>query len=297
MPTIEQLGNHLARLHELQSVVRTMKTLSAASIRQYEQATQTLVDYYRTVELGLHVALRDRERPPKPRSHGERTPLVAIVFGSDLGLCGRFNEDLADFLIERLEAISIPHQKSRVLVVGTRIATRIEQTGQAVEENFLAPSSVARITASIQQILLKIDEWHPEKGADRVYVFYNHHISSAHYRPTVVKLLPVNLRSFHRLETQPWPTHVLPTYTMDCEHMFSALLRQYLFVTLFRACAESQASEHGSRLAAMRAAEKNLQERVDEVGMEFRQARQGLITSELLDVVAGFEALTGGKSF
>lgn len=149
-----------------------------------------------------------------------------------------------------------------------------------------------RITASIQQILLKIDEWRTEKGVDHVYVFYNRHVSSARYQPAAVALLPVNLRHFHRLEEEPWPSRVLPTYTLDRERLFSTLLRQYFFVTLFRACAESLASEHGSRLATMRVAEKNLQERVDEVGMAFRQARQGLITGELLDVVAGFEALT-----
>lgn len=295
MPTIEQLGRRLDSLHELQSVVRTMKALSAVSIRQYEQAARALVDYYRTVELGLHVVLRDREQPPEPRPHGER-PLATIVFGSDHGLCGRFNEDLADYVMERLEATSTPRQERIVLAVGARIAARLEQAGQAVEEDFLVPGSAARITASIQQILLKIDEWRTEKEVDHVYVFYNRHVSSARYRPTGVELLPVNLRRFHRLEEEPWPSRVLPTYTLDRERLFSTLLRQYFFVTLFRACAESQASEHGSRLAAMRDAEKNLQERVDELGTEFRQARQGLITGELLDVVAGFEALAGGST-
>ncbi len=295
MPRIEHLGQQLASLHELQSVVKTMKALSAASIRQYEQAARALVDYYRTVELGLHVVLREREQPTQPRPHGER-PLVAVVLGSDHGLCGRFNEDLADHVMQRLAAVSAPRQQRVVLAVGARIAARLEQAGQAVAADFSVPGSAARITASVQQILLKLDEWHTEHGAGHVYVFYNRHLSSARYRPTDVQMLPVNLRRFHRLEARPWPSRVLPTYTMERERLFSSLLRQYFFVTLFRASAESQASEHGSRLAAMRAAEKNLQERADEVGLAFRQARQGLITGELLDVVAGFEALAAENS-
>lgn len=67
------------------------------------------------------------------------------------------------------------------------------------------------------------------------------------------------------------------------------------FVTLLHTRTQSQVSEHGNLLAAIHAAEKNLQERVDEMVTGFRQARQSLITSELLDVVAGFEALTGRK--
>jgi F-type H+-transporting ATPase subunit gamma len=79
---------------------------------------------------------------------------------------------------------------------------------------------------------------------------------------------------------------------MPREALLSRLLRQYLFVSIFRACAESQASEHASRLAAMQAAERNLDTRLEEVTMTFRRARQDVITSELLDVVAGFEAIT-----
>ena len=82
---------------------------------------------------------------------------------------------------------------------------------------------------------------------------------------------------------------------MDRERRHSHLLHQYLFVSIFRACAESQASEHSSRLAAMQSAQRNLDERLDEVTMTFRRARQNVITSELLDVVAGFEALTSNK--
>lgn len=66
--------------------------------------------------------------------------------------------------------------------------------------------------------------------------------------------------------------------------------------TLFRACAESQASEHASRLAAMQAAQHNLDERLEEVALNFRRARQNVITSELLDVVSGFEAITRKSS-
>jgi F-type H+-transporting ATPase subunit gamma len=79
---------------------------------------------------------------------------------------------------------------------------------------------------------------------------------------------------------------------MQRETLLGRLVQQYLFVLVFRACAESQASEHASRLAAMQAAQRNLDERLDDVNMTYRRARQDAITAELLDVVAGFEAST-----
>jgi len=75
--------------------------------------------------------------------------------------------------------------------------------------------------------------------------------------------------------------------------LLSKLIHQYLFVSLFRACAESQASEHASRLSAMKSAQRNLDDRLNEVSMQFRHARQTEITAELLDIVSGFETIVG----
>lgn len=294
MPSLEQLGRQLASLQELQSVVHTMKVLSAASIRQYEQAVQALGDYERTVELGLHVVLRERQRPPEATLVQGQRPLAAIVFGSDHGLCGRFNEDLTSYVEERLRPHMVAGRPLWLLVVGARLAARLEQAGLPVQADFLVPGSATRIAASVQQILLKVDEWRTDHGVEQVQVFYNRHHAGAQLRPLGRTLLPVNLRRLHRLEEAPWPSQVLPTFSMEREQLFAALLRQYFFVILFRACAESLASEHASRLAAMRSAEANLQERSQDLGRSFRQARQGQITAELLDVVAGYEALMAG---
>ena len=78
---------------------------------------------------------------------------------------------------------------------------------------------------------------------------------------------------------------------MNPDRLFSALVRQYLFVSLYRAYTESMASENGARLSSMQAAEKNIQERLEELTAMHRQQRQESITSELLDIVSGFEAL------
>jgi len=85
-------------------------------------------------------------------------------------------------------------------------------------------------------------------------------------------------------------------HTMPRASLLAAVVRQYLFVMLFRACAESLAAEHGARLAAMQAAEKALGERLGDLAKDYRRKRQERITAELLDVVGGFEVLTGGAS-
>lgn len=296
METAEQLHNQLDSLDELRTIVKTMKALSAASIRQYEQAVEALAGYFRTVERGLHVVLKEMQHPAAPSRAHEPQRLAAIVFGSDHGLCGRFNEEISEHTMSRLKETGIDPQHRLVLAVGARVAASLEQKNQAVEENFMVPGSATRITATVQQILLKVDEWRERTDVDEVYLFYNRHSSRKAYQPTGFRLLPIDLQRFRELEEQAWPSRSLPTFTMERETLLRRLLHQYLFVSIFRACAESQASEHSSRLAAMQSAERNLDDRIEEVTMQFRRARQDAITSELLDVVVGFEAVTAGKS-
>jgi F-type H+-transporting ATPase subunit gamma len=295
MESLELLHNQLDSLEDLRTIVKTMKALSAASIRQYEQAVAALGHYYRTIERGLHVVLKDMQHMPTASHVVESRPMAAIVFGSDHGLCGRFNEEVTGHAIRRMASIPANTQKRFLLAVGARAAAALEQEGETVEEDFLVPGSAAQITATVQQILLKVDEWREYAGVHYVYLFYNRHSGSKGYTPTNFELLPINLKRFHRLEEQAWPSRSLPTFTMERETLLQRLLNQYLFVSIFRACAESQASEHASRLAAMQSAQRNLDDKLEEVTMIFRRARQNAITSELLDVVAGFEAIMGQR--
>lgn len=303
MESLEQLHRQLDSLEELRTIVKTMKALSAASVRQYEQAVKALTGYYQTVERGLYVVLKntpslqtaahDAHQLLHLRQSRHPRRLGSIVFGSDHGLCGRFNEDITTYALERMQSTAADPDNQLLLAVGARVAASLEHEGQMAEDVFLVPGSASQITLTVQQILLKVDEWLEQAGVHYVYLFYNRHSGGKGYRPAGFELLPVNLHRFHRLEEKVWPSRSLPTFTMNHEQLFARLLRQYLFVTIFRACAESQASEHTSRLSAMQSAQRNLDDRLDEVTMTFRRARQAVITSELLDVVSGFEAITG----
>lgn len=293
MESFQQLHKQLDNLEELRTIVKTMKALSAASIRQYEQAVEALSGYYQTIERGLHAVLKDMHALPAPDpARAADVPRGVVVFGSDHGLCGRFNEEITQ---RALAHISSNPAKPEVLclAVGARVGARLEQEGQQVEEVFFVPGSATQIASTVQQILIKIDEWREGAAVHDVHLFYNRHSAREGYEPTEMRLLPIDLRRFHRLQEERWPSRSLPMYTMASGSLLSRLLHHYLFVLLFRACAESQSSEHASRLAAMQSAERNLDARLEDVTMLFRRARQDAITSELLDVVSGFEVIMG----
>jgi len=107
------------------------------------------------------------------------------------------------------------------------------------------------------------------------------------------RLLPLDDAWRRALSALPWPTKYLPEVMGAGTDTLRALIREYLFISLFRACAESLASENASRLAAMQRAEKNIHDQLEELHGEFHRVRQSGIDEELFDVIAGFEALSG----
>ena len=112
------------------------------------------------------------------------------------------------------------------------------------------------------------------------------------YEPIHQQLLPLDEGWQHQLAKTPWPTHRLPEVMGSRTTTLRTLIREYLFVSLFRACAESLASENASRLSAMQRADKNIDELLEHLNSKFHRLRQSSIDEELFDVVSGFEALS-----
>ncbi len=142
------------------------------------------------------------------------------------------------------------------------------------------------------ELLVKIEEWRIEREIDQIVMFYNSLISGSSFKPRMVYLYPLDLNWLQRLSEKKWPSRSIPTFTLDYDSLLSSLVQHYLFFSLYRAFVESLASENASRLSSMQMAEKNLEEHLNELHIQFNRQRQAGITSELLDILTGFEALT-----
>lgn len=294
METTETVKRRINNTEDLLSIVKTMKTLAAINIRQYEKAVESLGDYYRAIEMGFQVLLHQAPQAvlPEGAPHGR---CGVIILGSDQGMCGQFNEQIATFALEELGRLRVHRSERAVLALGARLVAHLEALEQPPDDTRAIPGSVAGITPLIQDIVMKIDAWRSQQGISRVLLFYNRPLPGAAYRPHMLHLLPVNLARLRRLVRKEWPSRGLPMFTMDWQPLFSALLRQYLFVAIYRAFAESLMSENASRLTTMQAAERNIGEHLEALTALFHQQRQQAITEELLDIVSGFEVLTAAQ--
>jgi F-type H+-transporting ATPase subunit gamma len=219
------------------------------------------------------------------------------VFGSDQGLVGQFNDVVADYAVKTLAALPA---KPEVWAVGERVHARLADAGLPLTGLFTVPNSVKAITPLVGQILVESEAHRSPSttlrtGQDEVYelhLFYNRPTSGAAYAPVNQRLLPLDETWRRNLAELSWPTGNLPEVMGDGITTLRALIREYLFVSLFRACAESLASENASRLAAMQRADQNIDELLEELNGTFHRLRQSGIDEELFDVISGFEALT-----
>lgn len=293
--TTENLRRKIKSASDLQSVVRTMKALTASSIGQYERSVEALADYYRTIELGLHACL-PRDGAPLAASSASTarynsTPVNAIVFGSDQGLVGQFNDVVAEFAFGQLSQFLEIKRPVKIWAVGERVRDRLLDLGLIDVGLNSVPNSVAAISPLVGQILVDNQVGQGDALVSNLQLFYNRPLAAAIYEPVTKQLLPLDEAWRQNLISLTWPTKTVPEAIGGKANALRPLISSYLFVSLFRACAESLASENASRLAAMQRAEKNIDDLLEDLNGSFHRLRHSNIDEELFEVVSGFEAL------
>jgi F-type H+-transporting ATPase subunit gamma len=286
--TLESLRRKLDGAAKLESVVRAMKALAASSIGQYEAALRALGHYQGSVEIGLHTCIPLDAAPLRRSARPTPRPIGAIVFGSDQGLVGRFNEVIAEFVLQRLNAM--PGRKL-VWGVGERICEHLTVAGLPLAGQYPVPGSADAINAIVEQLQMQSEASHSKGECVEVYVFNNCPQSLALYAPVSLRLLPLDARSISQHEHPVRPSAGLREALGAGDGTLGALVREYLFICLYKACAESLASENGSRLAAMQSAQKNIESLSAALSRSYYRLRQSSIDEELFDVMTGFNAL------
>ena len=286
MPTLESLNRKIKTAHDLLGVVRTMKSLAAVNIRQFERAVVSLEQYRQVVELGWTVFLRmGRPMDTQPRSLGS----ICLIVGTDQGMCGPFNESLWPFAHDQIT----DGQNWVFWSVGEKMRGILADVGAHADAHFPAPSSLNAVNDQIRRVVAMIERWRSANKLEQFAVC--HHVLAEHggVAPVFEHVLPLDAAWAEERRSSPWPNRCLPMLGASRDIMFTHLFRQYLFISFYRAFAQSLAAENAARLMAMQAAEKNILELLDDLQARFREQRQAGITNELLDIISGFEALSG----
>lgn len=293
---LENVKHKAKGISKLESVVKTMKILSAANMAQYEQAISALATYAQVIELGLSVCFKDMAQNEtadnEPQKDSKTTYL--IVFGSDQGLVGQFNEVVNSFTNDFLSSLQGDVQ---LWVVGERIYTRLEESGAPLVKKYDVPTHTEIITQLVGQLLIDCQSYRPQETMSRLFVIHNQLKGAMNYEPVVTQILPLDREWQRSIASDKWPTKKLPEIMGLKDHTLGSLIKEFIFISLYKSCAHSLASENASRLASMQRAEKNIEELVDQMDHSVQQLRQKNIDEEIFDVISGSEdLLTNGQT-
>jgi F-type H+-transporting ATPase subunit gamma len=290
--TLEALSRRTETLSSIRGIVHTMKTMSAINAVPYEHAARSIESYHQTVLGGLRAFVA--KTGPISVPSVARAEQLLMVFGSDHGLCGNYNEVLVESA--RSEALRMGGH-ARVLCVGARMSDALADQGLKPESTFLPPASADGIGRLASDIVTRLDEIGGGDVHNRIAVtlVFTRRAEKGQRESEVSQLLPVAPSLLSGSAKSGWQSRSLPDYTMQPTPLLAALLRNHIFASVFRASAEAMVTENAARLALMQQAEQAVDDRLEEVGGQFRLVRQDEITNELMDIIIGFEVITPGR--
>lgn len=290
MSTLEMLRARIESTEDLQSLIRSMKSLAAANVHQFDGATTSLRAFRETIDLGLQALFMQHPW------HELRTPVrsgsdVLIAFGSDRGLCGNFNEAIADLVGRHVSRGGDAASDHDIIAVGGQAAALMTELGAAPRDAIALPSTLHGLGEVCEHILILLDDRQQAAPIRRVETIFNSRTEDGRTVPRAHVILPAPADHLRVLQQRPWPSRRRPTFSVAAGALFSWLIRQHIFASLMHAGLSSMASENAARLDAMTRAEQRIGDLLQSLTSDYRTLRQTTITRELIDLVRGYEVL------
>jgi F-type H+-transporting ATPase subunit gamma len=287
MPSLKALRKRIATVRSTQKITKAMKMVAAAKLRRAQEAAERARPYAEKVIEMFGAVVSDLEGTAHPllaRRAEQRIELVVVT--SDRGLCGGYNANL----LRKAEAFIREHPGKQILVttVGRKSLEFFRRRGATLAGEQTEVMS-RPVIESARALASGLTQRFADGTTDAVYLLYSRFRSAVSQIPTIMPLLPV---------TQPGPGEAVRSpveyiFEPARPELLAALLPRYIETLLMQALLESIASEHGARMTAMENATSNASEMIDRLTLSMNRARQAAITTELMEIVSGAEALKG----
>ena len=295
MATVQDIKRRLRSVRNTRKITKAMELVAAAKLRRAETRIEALRPYAeRMRELMIGTARATPARGFSLLEARETVQSVAILpLTGDRGLAGAFNAQIIRRSLQLERELRAEGADVRWVVVGKKGRSTLRFRRYAIEQAWVDFTD-RPVYADAVAISKTLADLFVEREVDRVIVVYNHYVSPLTQTVSVEDVLPIPRILLEEEEKSAYEIALEGDfiYEPEPEEILARLLPTYLETIVYRALLESAASEHGARMTAMRNASKNAGDLIDGLTLDMNRARQSEITQEILEVVAGADALT-----
>lgn len=294
MATLKELRNRISSVTSTRRITSAMKMVAAAKLRRAQDAAEAARPYAERMErmlgsLAATVAANPESAPSMLGGTGKDDTHLIVMISSDRGLCGGFNSNLIRQATKMIAEQEAAGKTVKIIAVGRKgvSAMRRETGGQLVEGyEELAKPMPAFYQAEL--VADKITNMFEAGEFDVCTVLYNKFVSVLEQVVTPLQLIPFTSDS---ADDEGAGDGAAYEFEPDEEGILSALLPRNLAVQVYRSMLESFASEQGARMTAMDNATRNAGDMIESLSLVYNRTRQAAITSELIEIISGAEAL------
>ena len=296
MASVQDLRRRIRSVRNTRKITKAFELVASARLRRAQARIEAMRPYAdRMLELmvGTSRAASSVHGLPLLQRRDERTIAIVPLTG-DRGLAGPFNSQILRHAFALDRTLRGDGKEVRWLVAGRKGASTLRFRGYQLDQAWTGFSDRPTYHDA-QAIAHRLSELYLEEEIDRAVVVYNHFVSPLVQTVTEQDVLPIPEEMLETGEEEEAEERAVLgdfIYEPDPEEILARLLPVYLETELYRALLESAASEQGARMTAMRNASKSAGELIDSLTLAMNRARQAEITQEILEVVAGADALT-----
>ena len=283
MTGINRPEQRLENIQAVEPILSALRTVSQASMQSARRQLSALQRYGSDL-LDLTAWLPVEAEVLGPGDEKAQSRMLMIAFGSDRGLCGSFNTDLAKELLNQLNELGTPEVELEVWALGLRLNSALDRRGFHPDhaERF-ARRSVPEFQKA-NRLTRRMLESYRTGRYNRVLVLFHRHRRGGRYLSFLEQLLPVEKEGIRRQESEEiWPPPILET---DPKGLLRRLLIQAVEINFYEFMLASSEAEHAARYQILENAAQNTEQLMEELQMEVQLARQQAITTEMLDLVA-----------
>ena len=294
MASIKELRNRIASVKSTRRITSAMKMVAAAKLRRAQEHAEAARPYAERMErmlgsLAASVAANPESAPPMLGGTGREDTHLILMISSDRGLCGGFNSYLVRHANKMIAELESAGKLVKLLVVGRKgvSAMRRESSSRLVGtyEDLAKPMPAFN---QAETVASKITEMFKAGEFDVCTVLYNKFVSALEQVVTPLQLIPFATEG---TEIDSAGNGAAYEFEPDEEEILSALLPRNLAVQVYRSMLESFASEQGARMTSMDNATRNAGDMIESLSLVYNRTRQAAITSELIEIISGAEAL------